>query len=93
MKRLGRPVIISCILVVMLALAGAVWAAEEGKININTAPAEELMKLQGVGEAIAARIVEYREKNGPFEKIEDVMKVKGIGEKTFENIKERLAVE
>ncbi len=93
MKRLGRPVIISCILVAMLTLVGAVWAAEEGKININTAPAEELMKLQGVGEAIAARIVAYREKNGPFEKPEDIMKVKGIGEKTFTKIKERITVE
>ena len=77
----------------MLALAGAVWAAEEGKININTALEKELIKLEGVGEAIAARIVEYREKNGPFEKIEDIMKVKGIGEKTFNKIKERIAVE
>ncbi len=93
MKRLGHSVIISCILVAMLTLAGAVWAAEEGKININTAPAEALMKLEGVGEAYAARIVEYREKNGPFEKIEDIMKVKGIGEKTFEANKDRMMVE
>ncbi len=85
--------IVVSIVIAMLALVFAAWAAEEGKININTAPAEELMKLQGVGEAIAARIVAYREKNGPFEKAEDIMKVKGIGEKTFTKIKERITVE
>lgn len=81
------------IVIVMLAMAGAAWAAEEGKVNINTAPAEELTKLQGVGEAIAARIVEYRETNGPFEKAEDIVKVKGVGEKILEKNKDRIVVE
>jgi len=81
------------ILIILLATAGAAWAAEEGKVNINTAPAEELTKLQGVGEAIAMRIVEYRETNGPFEKAEDIVKVKGIGEKIFESNKDRIVVE
>ena len=93
MKKNSVSVVVVSIVIVMLALGGAVWAAETEKININTAPAEELMKLEGVGEAYAARIVEYREKNGPFEKIEDIMKVKGIGQKTFEANKDRMVVE
>jgi competence protein ComEA len=68
-------------------------ADEEGKININTAPADELEKLKQVGPNYAVRIIEYREKNGPFEKPEDIMNVKGIGPKTFELNKEQIVVE
>jgi competence protein ComEA len=84
--------IVSVVVIVMLALSGATWAAEEGKININKAPAKELMKLQGVGEAIAARIIEYRKANGPFKTPEDIMKVKGVGQKTFDENKARIVV-
>ncbi len=64
----------------------------EGPININTDTAAELESLLGIGEVIAQRIVEYREKNGPFETIEDIKKVSGIGEKTFEQLKDRIVV-
>ncbi len=60
-------------------------------ININTASAEELARLKGIGEKIAARIVEYRQEK-PFEKIEDIMNVSGIGEKKFEDIREMICV-
>lgn len=60
-------------------------------ININTASAEELTKLKGIGEKIAARIVEYRQEK-PFEKIEDIMNVSGIGEKKFGDIREMICV-
>ena len=63
-----------------------------GKININTAAAEELVSLSGIGEGRAADIIAYREENGAFSRIEDIMKVSGIGEKTFEEIKERITV-
>jgi competence protein ComEA len=53
------------------------------KININTATAEELEKIKGVGEKTAADIIEYREKNGLFKTITDITKVKGIGEKSL----------
>jgi competence protein ComEA len=56
-------------------------------ININTATASELEALPGVGPAMAERIVEYRQKNGAFKKIEDLMNVKGIGEKSFLKLK------
>ncbi len=64
----------------------------EGKININTASAEELTALPGIGPSYAQRIVEHREKNGPFKKVEDLLNVRGIGEKTFEKIRDRLTV-
>ena len=63
-----------------------------GKININTASAADLQKLNGIGEKKAADIIAYREKNGPFTAIEDIMKVTGIGEKTFEKIKDNIEV-
>jgi comEA protein len=61
-------------------------------INLNTASAEQLDSLPGIGPKVAARIIEYRQKNGSFKKIEDVMNVKGIGEKAFLKIKGRLSV-
>lgn len=62
-----------------------------GLININTADAAELMKLKGVGEKTAEKIIEYRVQT-PFEKPEDIMNVKGIGEKKFEDIKDNICV-
>jgi len=72
------------IVIVMLAFGSAAWAAETGEININTASAEELAQLKRIGPKYAARIIESRETNGPFKMPEDIMKVKGIGQKTWE---------
>ena len=66
--------------------------ATEARININTATVEELTMLPGIGPSYAQRIVEHREKNGPFKKVEDLLNVRGIGEKTFEKIRDRLTV-
>lgn len=57
------------------------------KININTATEEELNSLPGIGQATAGRIIDYREKHGKFHYIDEIMNVKGIGEKTFDEIK------
>jgi competence protein ComEA len=65
---------------------------KEDKININTAPKEDLMKIPGVGEVIAGNIIDFREKNGEFNVIEDLKKVDRIGEKTFEKMKEKIEV-
>jgi len=61
-------------------------------INLNTATAAQLEALPGIGAAVAARIVEYRQKNGNFKKVEEVMNVKGIGEKLFLKIKALISV-
>ena len=62
------------------------------KININQADAKTLTDLKGIGKDRAVKIIEYRETNGPFQKIEDIMKVKGIGKKIFEQNKDVLTV-
>ncbi|MBN2394840.1 MAG: helix-hairpin-helix domain-containing protein [Candidatus Atribacteria bacterium] len=61
-------------------------------ININTAPAVQLENLPGIGTVLANQIVEYRERNGMFRSIEEVMNVPGIGEKKFESIREHISV-
>lgn len=61
-----------------------------GSVSINGATKEELMSLPGIGEAKAVAIIEYREKNGAFEKIEDIQNVSGIGESLFAKIKENI---
>ncbi len=63
---------------------------EQKNININIATKEELMTLSGIGESKALAIIEYREKNGPFEKTEDLKNVTGIGESIFAKIKENI---
>jgi len=62
------------------------------KININTAQSEELQKLPRVGPAVAQRILDYRKENGNFKRIEDLMKVRGIGEKVFGQLKDLITV-
>lgn len=63
-----------------------------GLININTAPISELDKLEGIGEAKASAIVEYREKNGLFKSIDDIKNVSGISESLFEKIKDFITI-
>lgn len=66
--------------------------AVTGVININTAPATDLERLPGIGAKTAARIVDYRQKNGPFKKIEELMNVRGVGEKDFLKLKANITV-
>ena len=61
-------------------------------ININTASAADFESLPGIGAKTAARIVEYRQKNGSFKKIEELMNVRGIGEKAFLKLRAQLTV-
>ncbi len=86
-------------LVVVLALFGLIlgmnttlWAEGGSKININTASVEELVTLNKVGDKTAARIVAYREANGPFDSVEDLTNVKGIGEKILVTNRDRISV-
>lgn len=65
---------------------------ETDKININTADATELDKLPNIGPARATDIIAYREENGGFQSIEELKNIKGIGDKTFENLKDLVTV-
>jgi competence protein ComEA len=64
----------------------------EAVVNLNTATAADLESLPGIGKSTAQRILEYRQKSGGFKKVEELMNVKGIGEKSFLKIKNRLTV-
>jgi competence protein ComEA len=61
-------------------------------ININSATSDQIAGLPGIGVKTAELVVQYRVKNGPFKKIEEIMNVRGIGEKSFLRIKDRLTV-
>ena len=63
-----------------------------GKIDINTATADQLQLLPGIGESLSQRIIDYREEQGDFTTIEELMNVSGIGEKKFANIKDYIMV-
>jgi competence protein ComEA len=71
---------------------GKLQAATTQAVNINKADVKTLTSLEGIGKDRAQRIVEYREKNGPFQKPEDLMKVKGIGKKIFEKNKDAIVI-
>ncbi|MGE8206177.1 helix-hairpin-helix domain-containing protein [Heyndrickxia sp. NPDC080065] len=69
------------------------FSNEQEKVNINTAGSEELQTISGIGPSKAAAIIEYREQKGLFGKIEDIKNVTGIGDKTFEKLKELITVD
>lgn len=84
------------IITLAAALAGQSLAAPAPagpKVNINTASATELQLLPRVGPAVAARIVEFRESHGAFKSIEELMRVRGVGEKTFDLLKPYVTTE
>ncbi len=85
--KLGVALIVAVLLAAPMISAGQATAPAKATpaavININTATADQLDALPGVGTKLAARIVDYRQKNGGFKKVEDLMNVQGIGEKNF----------
>jgi competence protein ComEA len=93
MRKLKSCIAPIAVLLLILVWLPALWAEESQKININTALAEELMNLKGVGVKKAKAIIEFRESNGPFKTPEDLIRVPGIGPKTFEANKNRIIVE
>ncbi len=84
--------------VVLVALSGFAFADNQKpmsaeKININTASAQMLTQLNGIGQSYAKRIIEYRETHGLFTHIEEIKNVKGIGDRIFEKNKDRITVD
>lgn len=65
----------------------------DGRVNINTADMDTLMTVDGIGEKTAAKIIMYREVNGPFESVDDLMHIIGFGEKKLESLRPYLAAE
>jgi comEA protein len=80
------------VFILSLAAAFAQSAGPKGKVNINTASTAELETLPRIGPKVAQRIVDFRTKNGNFKRIEEIMKVQGIGEKVYEDIKDLITV-
>jgi len=74
----------------VLLLALPLFAGAAETIDINTADKQQLMEIDGVGEARAQAIIEYREQNGPFASVEELTQVSGIGAATLENNRDRL---
>ncbi len=90
---------VACLVGVVLFMVGVPLAQDappvndKAKVDLNVATIEQLDELPGVGPTTARRIVDYRDENGPFKRIEDLMNVKGIGEKKFLKLKELIAVQ
>lgn len=92
MRNLKRCIGLFVAIAFVLASGISVLAKDDVKININKATVKELKKLKQVGAKVAEKIVDFREKNGPFKKPEDIMKVPGIGPKIFEQNKDIIII-
>jgi len=97
MIQFKKTIPILAIICLLLSMAQFNIAATSPKkssslVNLNSASAVELITLPRVGKSTAQRIIAYREKNGPFKRVEDLMKVKGIGEKTFQKLAKLITV-
>jgi competence protein ComEA len=88
MKRLVRS-FAALVLVLFVVTAGGLLA--QGKVDINSADVNELMSLRGVGESRAKAIVTYRQTNGPFQSLDDLKKVPGIGDKVIQDNRSNIA--
>lgn len=93
MKHYRKTFLLIIIIIFSICLTSLLSAKEMKKININEASIAELTQLKRIGPKIGKRIVEYRENYGPFVLPKDIMKVKGIGPKTFKLNKDRITVE
>ncbi|MGQ0735076.1 MAG: ComEA family DNA-binding protein [Acidobacteriota bacterium] len=98
MRRILHSVLVATMLTVPAAMVASgdqasSAAAAKSVVNLNTATLSQLEELPGVGRATAQRILDYRQKAGPFKKIEELMNVRGIGEKSFLKLKPLITVQ
>ena len=93
MRNFKSQILLAILLILTFGWFAMAGAQDAPRININTALADELVQLKGIGPQKAAKIIEFREANGPFEEPEDLVKVPGIGPKTYEANKHRITVE
>lgn len=93
MNRNNRTFTLSLVLCLALAAMPALVLAADGVVNINTADADTLSLLPRIGPSVAQRIIDFREDNGGFKAAEELMLVKGIGERTYELIRPYVVVE
>jgi len=91
MRKYRRILAVVFVVAFLVALVPTAWAAQEA-ININKATVKELVTLKGIGTKTAERIMQYRSDHGPFAKAEDIMNVKGVGQKTYDQNKDRITV-
>ena len=92
MQNCRRIATVWIVVLMSLVVATGAYADEIEKININTATAEQLTQLKGIGSSHAAGIIAYREKNGPFKNPADLINVPRIGQKTFEKNKDLIII-
>jgi len=84
-------IVILALMMAFTMFTGTAFA--DDKVNINTASSEQLQSVKGIGEKTAAAIIAYRESHGAFKSVEDLVRVKGIGDKKLDHIDDALAVE
>jgi competence protein ComEA len=72
--------------------AGEKNDGDTAPVDLNSATREQLMQIKGIGPSLADRIVEFRKENGPYRRVEDILKVRGIGEKSLSKLKPYLKV-
>ena len=97
MKSIPRPARLRAVLLAACLAAGLAGAfpayAADGVVNVNTATAEELVRLPGIGDAKARAILDYRKEKGAFKSVEQLREVKGIGDAALERLRPHLAIE
>jgi competence protein ComEA len=100
MRHLKRLFVLTMAVALVVVIAPGLLAGEAEKItgdvtkiNINKACVGELAQLKFIGPKFAERIVQYRTEHGPFERVEDIMKVRGIGQKALDANKDRITLE
>ena len=93
MNKYRRALVLLIVVLFVISMVPVALADDGEKININTATVKELVNLKRIGPKYAERIVQYREANGPFVKVEDIVMVKGIGPKTLKVNRDMITVE